>query len=265
LFRQLRSNFQSLHACRTQSRKAGFAPIATVGPLDRNAAPDATFGAFWFWEASLEHYSDARQRSSPERNFGDLPRRDRLPRSREFYAGLFGYSVMQSDDRFCAFSVGGRQVLLLFVRGTDPQGTTLPFGTIPPHGTSGPAHVGFSIPSESLPALPGPRAVRASISATPMDIFLSSSLREFGRSTRRLLENPHMSRCCQFSEDRKEPSAGHSRSATDKLGDIARAENWRNPEGMSSLGISRRRSSVTAPSGDAPSSLHRYLPQIAHA
>jgi hypothetical protein len=32
-----------------------------------------------------------------------------------------------------------------------------------------------------------------------------------------------MSRCCQFSEDRKDPSAGRSRSATDKLGDIARA------------------------------------------
>ena len=75
-----------------------------------------------------------------------------LPRSREFYAGLFGYSVMQSDDRFCAFSVGGRQVLLLFVRGSDPHGTTLPFGTIPPHGASGSAHVGFSVPSESLPA-----------------------------------------------------------------------------------------------------------------
>ena len=78
-----------------------------------------------------------------------------LPRSREFYAGLFGYSVMQSDDRFCAFSAGGRQMLLLFVRGTDPQGTTLPFGTIPPHGTSGPAHVGFSIPSESLASVAG--------------------------------------------------------------------------------------------------------------
>ena len=75
-----------------------------------------------------------------------------LPRSRNFYAGLFGYSVMQADDRFCAFSVGGRQVLLLFVRGSDPQGTTLPFGTIPPHGASGPAHVGFSIPRESLAA-----------------------------------------------------------------------------------------------------------------
>jgi len=75
-----------------------------------------------------------------------------LSRSRDFYAGLFGYSVIQSDDRFCAFSVGGRQVLLLFVRGSDPNGTVLPFGTIPPHGSSGPAHVGFGVPSESLPA-----------------------------------------------------------------------------------------------------------------
>ena len=45
-----------------------------------------------------------------------------------------------------------------------------------------------------------------------------------------------MPRCSQFSEDRKEPSAERSRSATGKLGDIARAENWRNPEGVSSLG-----------------------------
>jgi hypothetical protein len=50
----------------------------------------------------------------------------------------------------------------------------------------------------------------------------------------RLLKNPRMSRCCQFSEDRKEPSAGRSRNATGKLGDTARAENWRNPEGVSS-------------------------------
>ena len=50
------------------------------------------------------------------------------------------------------------------------------------------------------------------------------------------MKNPRMPRCCQFSEDRKEPGAGRSRSATDKLGDIARAENWRNPEGVSPLG-----------------------------
>ena len=51
----------------------------------------------------------------------------------------------------------------------------------------------------------------------------------------RLLKNSRMPRCCQFSEDRKEPSAGlmgvrgphlpASRSAPDKLGDTARAEN----------------------------------------
>jgi hypothetical protein len=55
---------------------------------------------------------------------------------------------------------------------------------------------------------------------------------------RRLLKNSRMPRCRQFSEDRKEPSADlrglrgphlpASRSATGKLGDIARAENWRN-------------------------------------
>ena len=55
-----------------------------------------------------------------------------------------------------------------------------------------------------------------------------------------------MPRCGQFAEDRTEPSAGlmglrgphlpASRSATDKAGDAARADNWRNPEGVSALG-----------------------------
>jgi catechol 2,3-dioxygenase-like lactoylglutathione lyase family enzyme len=75
-----------------------------------------------------------------------------LGRSREFYADLFGYPVMMSDDRFCAFNVGGGQVLLLFVRGSDPYGTILTFGTIPPHGTSGQAHVGFSVSCGDLSA-----------------------------------------------------------------------------------------------------------------
>jgi catechol 2,3-dioxygenase-like lactoylglutathione lyase family enzyme len=77
---------------------------------------------------------------------------ENLHRSRAFYTDLFGYRVMQSDERFCAFDAGDRQVLLLFLRGTDPDGTILPFGVIPPHGTSGQAHVGFSVPHESLPA-----------------------------------------------------------------------------------------------------------------
>jgi hypothetical protein len=82
---------------------------------------------------------------------------------------------------------------------------------------------------------------------------------------RRLLKNPRMPRCCQFSEDRKEPSAGRSRGATDQLGDIARAENWRNPEGVSSLGHLSASLLSHSPLGDAPSSLHQYLPQRSHA
>ena len=75
-----------------------------------------------------------------------------LNRACDFYAGLFGYSVMRSDERFCAFSVGEQQILILFRRGSDPQGTVLPFGKIPPHGSNGQAHVGFRIPRESLAA-----------------------------------------------------------------------------------------------------------------
>ena len=75
-----------------------------------------------------------------------------LSKSREFYAGLFGYAVMKSDERFCAFHVGGEQILILFLRGSDPQGTTLPFGYIPAHVSSGQGHIGFSISRDSLPA-----------------------------------------------------------------------------------------------------------------
>ena len=73
-----------------------------------------------------------------------------LDRSRAFYKDLFGYPVMGSDNRYCAFDAGGCQVLLLFLRGSDPDGTVMPFGVIPPHGTSGQAHIGFSVPRESL-------------------------------------------------------------------------------------------------------------------
>jgi catechol 2,3-dioxygenase-like lactoylglutathione lyase family enzyme len=73
-----------------------------------------------------------------------------LPLAREFYIRVFGYEVMRTDDRFCAFNVAGRQVLILFRQGSDPTGTTMPFGFIPSHGTTGRSHIGFSIPGESL-------------------------------------------------------------------------------------------------------------------
>ncbi|MCI0748134.1 MAG: VOC family protein [Verrucomicrobia subdivision 3 bacterium] len=74
-----------------------------------------------------------------------------LARARDFYASLFGYPVMLEDHRFCAFDVGQGQILLLFRHGSDPNGTALPFGFIPAHGSTGSTHLGFRIPPESLP------------------------------------------------------------------------------------------------------------------
>jgi len=75
-----------------------------------------------------------------------------LARAREFYTDLFGYRVMEFDERFCALDVPGSQVLILFVRGSNPQGTTLPGGTIPPHDGSGPVHIGFRVEANALSA-----------------------------------------------------------------------------------------------------------------
>jgi len=74
-----------------------------------------------------------------------------LSRARDFYARLFGYRLITSDDRFCAFRVGERQVLLLFLRGSDPNGTHLPFGFIPAHGTTGASHLAFAISKDDGP------------------------------------------------------------------------------------------------------------------
>ena len=71
-----------------------------------------------------------------------------LSRAREFYSRLFGYPIMKSDDRFCAFNVTPGQVFILFQRGSDPHSSG--FAKIPPHDSSGQAHIGFSIPADSL-------------------------------------------------------------------------------------------------------------------
>jgi catechol 2,3-dioxygenase-like lactoylglutathione lyase family enzyme len=75
-----------------------------------------------------------------------------LVRARDFYTGLFGYPVMQSDNRFCALNVAGDQVLLLFLRGSNPKGTPVGQGTIPPHDGTGSEHIGFKVPADSLTA-----------------------------------------------------------------------------------------------------------------
>ena len=77
---------------------------------------------------------------------------DDLDRASRFYEELFGLSRLNGDDRFRAYSVGGRNVLLLFKRGASNCVTPLPSGTIGPHDGSGPLHLAFAIPAEELAA-----------------------------------------------------------------------------------------------------------------
>jgi catechol 2,3-dioxygenase-like lactoylglutathione lyase family enzyme len=74
-----------------------------------------------------------------------------LAASLEFYHGLLGLEILDQSDRFCALSVAGRDLLLLFQREANPQPVDLPGGRIPPHGSSGQIHFAFSVTAAELP------------------------------------------------------------------------------------------------------------------
>lgn len=69
-----------------------------------------------------------------------------------FYENLFALRRMAFDDRFCAFDVSGRSVLLLFRRGGTRKPVAVDGGVIPPHDGTGPLHFAFAVPTEDLPA-----------------------------------------------------------------------------------------------------------------
>ena len=75
-----------------------------------------------------------------------------IARSTHFYESLFGFRRLGYDERFCAFDVAGRDVLILFLRGGTSEPVALPGGLIPPHGGSGQMHFAFAIPAEDLRA-----------------------------------------------------------------------------------------------------------------
>ena len=77
---------------------------------------------------------------------------DDVERSAQFYEKLFGFRRLEFDQRFCAFDVAGRDVLILFRRGGTGEPVQLPGGVIPPHGGSGHLHFAFAIPREDLSA-----------------------------------------------------------------------------------------------------------------
>jgi catechol 2,3-dioxygenase-like lactoylglutathione lyase family enzyme len=75
-----------------------------------------------------------------------------LERARTFYQRVFGLEAFFQDGRMCALGVAPGQVLLLFRHGTTEVPAPVPGGVIPPHGTSGAAHLCFGIPLGELAA-----------------------------------------------------------------------------------------------------------------
>lgn len=73
-----------------------------------------------------------------------------LARATRFYRNLFGFEVIESGERFCALSVAGQHVLILFLRGASSGPIRTPGGKIPPHGTTGTSHVGFGIAKNQI-------------------------------------------------------------------------------------------------------------------
>ena len=74
-----------------------------------------------------------------------------LDRAHDFYRSLFGFELLVRDERLCALGVAGRQVLLLFRKGSSSPGeNVVPGGVIPPHDGDGSLHVAFAIPADSL-------------------------------------------------------------------------------------------------------------------
>ena len=58
---------------------------------------------------------------------------DDLDRAVRFYSGVLELKPLYQDSRLTAFSVGDRNVLLLFPRGASLETVHMPGGTIPPH------------------------------------------------------------------------------------------------------------------------------------
>lgn len=75
---------------------------------------------------------------------------DDMARATSFYRDVMGLTPLVEDERFCAFDVNGRHVLLLFERGSAIQTAALPGGVIPPHDGAGPLHVAFSVDAAEL-------------------------------------------------------------------------------------------------------------------
>ena len=111
-----------------------------------------------------------------------------MVRSRAFYEGVLGLETIYSDNRLSAYAVAGRDVLLVFRKGTTRQTVTLPSGTIPGHGGDGALHVAFAIGKDELDRWEAHLASRGShhrraqrlVTRRPQHLFSRSRWSPFG-------------------------------------------------------------------------------------
>jgi len=75
-----------------------------------------------------------------------------VDRASRFYESVFSLRRIAGDDRFRAYSVAGRDVLLLFKKGATAKAVAVSGQLVPPHDGSGHNHFAFAIPAEELSA-----------------------------------------------------------------------------------------------------------------
>ena len=76
---------------------------------------------------------------------------DDLETSADFYHRILGFEIIARSERLCAFSIAGRDVLILFQREEAAQAVEIAGGVIPPHGSTGPIHFAFAVDPGDLP------------------------------------------------------------------------------------------------------------------
>ena len=67
-----------------------------------------------------------------------------------FYRDVLGLHPLDEGSRLVPMHAGGGTVVLIFKRGATIDGLETPGGRIPPHDGTGPVHLAFAVPAESL-------------------------------------------------------------------------------------------------------------------
>ena len=75
---------------------------------------------------------------------------DDLRRAQSFYEDILELKPIFTDARLSAYDVGGRNILLVFLRGAMTETVTMPSGVIPGHDGAGRLHCAFAVSTEEL-------------------------------------------------------------------------------------------------------------------